>query len=81
MNQKKKARRARGLGSDSGLDLAISRFTNSLGVDHPSFLALQYFLLTISPCPATYKQANGALSIITDGLAIIFFINIVAANS
>jgi hypothetical protein len=30
MNQKKKARRARGLGSDSGLDLAISRFTNSL---------------------------------------------------
>ncbi len=28
MNQKKKARRARGLGSDSGLDLAISRFTN-----------------------------------------------------
>ncbi len=32
MNQKKKARRARGLGSDSGLDLAISRFTNSLGL-------------------------------------------------
>ncbi len=31
MNQKKKTRRARGLGSDSGLDLAISRFTNSLG--------------------------------------------------
>jgi hypothetical protein len=33
MNQKKKARRARGLGSDPGLDLAISRFTNSLDVD------------------------------------------------
>jgi hypothetical protein len=31
MNKKKKARRARGLGSDSGLNLAISRFTNSLG--------------------------------------------------
>jgi hypothetical protein len=31
MNQKKKARLARGLGSDPGLDLAISRFTNSLG--------------------------------------------------
>jgi hypothetical protein len=30
MNKKKKASRARGLGSDSGLDLAISRFTNSL---------------------------------------------------
>jgi hypothetical protein len=30
MNQKKEARRARGLGSSSGLDLAISRFTNSL---------------------------------------------------
>ena len=30
MNQKKKPRRARGLGSDSGLDLAISCFTNSL---------------------------------------------------
>ena len=29
----KKARRARGLGSDSGLDLAISRFTNSLVCD------------------------------------------------
>jgi hypothetical protein len=30
MNQKKKACRTRGLGSDPGLDLAISRFTNSL---------------------------------------------------
>jgi hypothetical protein len=30
MNKKKKARQARGLGSDSGLDLEISRFTNSL---------------------------------------------------
>jgi hypothetical protein len=30
MNQKKKSRRAQGLGLDSGLDLAISRFTNSL---------------------------------------------------
>jgi hypothetical protein len=30
MNPKKKPRRCRGLGLDSGLDLAISRFTNSL---------------------------------------------------
>jgi hypothetical protein len=30
MNPKKKSRRCRGLGLDSGLDLAISRFTNSL---------------------------------------------------
>ncbi len=30
MNSKKKPRRCRGLGLDSGLDLAISRFTNSL---------------------------------------------------
>jgi hypothetical protein len=31
----KKSRRARGLGSDSGLNLAISRFTNSLVVNTP----------------------------------------------
>ncbi len=30
MNPKKNPRRCRGLGLDSGLDLAISRFTNSL---------------------------------------------------
>jgi hypothetical protein len=38
MNPKKKSRRCLGLGLDSGLDLAISRFTNSLGwrgVDEP----------------------------------------------
>jgi hypothetical protein len=28
----KKTRQGRGLGLDSGLDLAISRFTNSLGI-------------------------------------------------
>jgi hypothetical protein len=33
MNPKNKPRRCLGLGLDSGLDLAISRFTNSLGYD------------------------------------------------
>jgi hypothetical protein len=32
MNPKKKSRRCRGLGLDSGLDLAISRFIYSFGL-------------------------------------------------
>jgi hypothetical protein len=32
MNPKKKLRRCQGLGLDSGLDLAISRFIHSLGL-------------------------------------------------
>jgi hypothetical protein len=34
MNPKKKLRRCRGLGLDSGLDLAISRFIHSLACVH-----------------------------------------------
>ncbi len=35
MNPKKKSRRCRGLGLDSGLDLAISRFIYSFGLSLP----------------------------------------------
>jgi hypothetical protein len=41
MNPKKKSRRCLGLGLNSGLDLAISRFTNSLGFyDVPTYILL-----------------------------------------
>jgi hypothetical protein len=48
MKPKKKSRRCRGLGLDSGLDLAISRFIHSLDLDTD----LKVPLLPLGPsCP------------------------------
>jgi hypothetical protein len=47
MNPKKKSRRCRGLGLDSGLDLAISRFINSFAhkaINNPLNAAESYKL-------------------------------------
>jgi hypothetical protein len=55
MNQKKKACRAGGLGSDSGLDLAISRLTNSLDVKYQIYLPSIGFA-TMSPGAAVIHK-------------------------